>query len=78
MADGRLLLVGGSGYFGARLAESIAAAAAPQPVTISYGEGTDAFRSPFTVDISRRAALGWTPSANIADEARRTIAAFAA
>jgi nucleoside-diphosphate-sugar epimerase len=59
------------------LAESIAAAA-PQPVAISYGDGTDAFRSPFTVDISRLAALGWTPSANIADEARRTIAAFAA
>jgi nucleoside-diphosphate-sugar epimerase len=58
------------------LAESIAAAA-PRPVNISYGDGTDAFRSPFTVDISRLAALGWKPSADIADEARRTIAAFA-
>ncbi len=58
------------------LAESIAAAA-PPPVSIAYGDGTDAFRSPFTVDISRLAALGWKPSADIADEARRTIAAFA-
>lgn len=59
------------------LAETIAAAA-PQPVAITYGDGTDAFRRPFTVDISRLAALGWAPSASIADEARRTIAAFAA
>lgn len=58
------------------LAETIAAAA-PQPVAIAYGDGTDAFRTPFTVDISRLGALGWTPSAPIADEARRTIAAFA-
>ncbi|WP_260583156.1 NAD(P)-dependent oxidoreductase [Sphingopyxis sp. PET50] len=59
------------------LAETIASAA-PQPAAIAYGDGTDAFRSPFTVDISRLAALGWDPSASIADEARRTIAAFAA
>ena len=58
------------------LAETIAAAA-PRPVAITYGDGTDAFRSPFRVDISRLSALGWSPSASIADEARRTIAAFA-
>ena len=58
------------------LAETIAAAA-PQPVPITYGDGTDAFRGPFTVDVSRLGALGWVPSASIADEARRTIAAFA-
>jgi nucleoside-diphosphate-sugar epimerase len=58
------------------LAETIAAAA-PVSVPISYGDGTDAFRSPFEVDISRLRALGWSPSASIADEARRTIAAFA-
>lgn len=59
------------------LAETIAAAA-PQPAPITYGDGTDAFRSPFTVDVSRLGALGWAPSASIADEARRTIAAFTA
>ncbi|HMO76827.1 MAG TPA: NAD(P)-dependent oxidoreductase [Sphingopyxis sp.] len=58
------------------LAETIAAAA-PRPIPIAYGDGTDAFRSPFRVDISRLSALGWAPSAGIADEARRTIAAFA-
>lgn len=59
------------------VAEAIASTA-PQPVSVSYGDGSDAFRSPFTVDISRLAALGWSPSASITDEARRTIAAFAA
>jgi len=58
------------------LAETIAAAA-PQPVSITYGEGSDAFRSPFEVDISRLRALGWSPAAGIADEARNAIAAFA-
>ncbi|MBL8650300.1 MAG: NAD(P)-dependent oxidoreductase [Sphingopyxis sp.] len=58
------------------LAETIAAAA-PQPVPVTYGEGSDAFRSAFEVDISRLRALGWTPTASIADEARNAIAAFA-
>lgn len=58
------------------LAETIAAAS-PQLVPVTYGDGTDAFRSPFRVDIARLQSLGWRPSASIADEARRTIAAFA-
>lgn len=43
---------------------------------IVYGDGTDAFRSPFHVDIARLRALGWAPGHDFCDEVRATVAGF--
>lgn len=51
-------------------------AAGLKGVTIIYGDGTDAFRSPFHIDISRLHALGWTPEHDFRNEALATVAAF--
>lgn len=58
------------------LAETIASAADSR-VAIDYGTGSDDFRTPFAVDISRIQSLGWRPSASLRDEASRTIGFFA-
>ncbi|MEM9354937.1 MAG: NAD(P)-dependent oxidoreductase [Pseudomonadota bacterium] len=57
------------------LAETIAAVA-PEPVTIRYGDGTDALRAPFSVTIDRLKALGFVPSCDLTAEARRCLAFF--
>lgn len=57
------------------IAEGIAAGI--QDVEIGYGEGTDAFRTPFNVEIARLRALGWTPTHDFRAEAPATVAGFA-
>jgi nucleoside-diphosphate-sugar epimerase len=52
------------------------ALAAPTHVDIVYGDGTDAFRAPFTVATDGLAALGWHPIGDIAAEAQRCISFF--
>jgi nucleoside-diphosphate-sugar epimerase len=43
---------------------------------IHYGHGTDLFRSPFNIDISRLRALGWRPLGDLASEVSGTLEAF--
>jgi nucleoside-diphosphate-sugar epimerase len=51
--------------------------AATRHPTVSFGEGRDSFREPFTISTTRLDDLGWRPSANLADEIRRAISFFA-
>jgi nucleoside-diphosphate-sugar epimerase len=44
---------------------------------LSFGQGCDSFREPFTISTTRLDDLGWRPSANLADEIRRAISFFA-
>lgn len=46
-------------------------------VEIAYGAGTDAFRTPFNVEIARLRALGWAPTHDFRAEAPATVAGFA-
>ncbi len=52
---------------------SLVASASVSPVSVRFGNGQDTFRAPFTISVERLAALGWKPSADLAEEARRII-----
>lgn len=58
-------------------ARLVQAAALPQSVRISFGSGSDAFRSPFCVNTTRLQELGWKPQGSLEAEARDTICFFA-
>lgn len=51
-------------------------AAVHECTEIVHGDGTDAFRIPFHVDIARLRALGWVPEHDFRDEVPATVAAF--
>lgn len=57
------------------LAETIAARL-PGGIEIRYGTGTDSYREPFEVDVSRLTGLGWQPEQNLAEEIAATLDAF--
>jgi nucleoside-diphosphate-sugar epimerase len=44
--------------------------------TLEFGTGTDAFRAPFEVDVSRLRALGWKPRAPLEEETRRILSFY--
>jgi nucleoside-diphosphate-sugar epimerase len=44
--------------------------------TLEFGTGTDAFRAPFKVDVSRLRALGWEPRASLEEETRRILSFY--
>lgn len=50
--------------------------AAPHPVELAFGDGIDAFRTPFVVYTERLQALGWQPQVELDSEIRRTIGFF--
>jgi len=56
----------------ARLIQRVAG----QP-TLEFGTGRDSFRQPFSISTARLQALGWRPSAELADEVRQAISFFA-
>jgi UDP-glucose 4-epimerase len=70
------ILCGGRGTLRLDAIAETIALAAPREVDIVYGDGTDAFRAPFTVATDRLASLGWHPSGDIAVEAQRCVAIF--
>ena len=41
--------------------------------TLAFGAGTDSFRAPFEVDVSRLRALCWEPRASLDEETRRLL-----
>lgn len=49
---------------------------APKPVDITYGEGSDSYRSPFNVSVNRLQAAGWTPQNDLSSEIARTLSFF--
>lgn len=57
-------------------ARLIQAAALPQSVRMSFGNGSDAFRSPFCVNTMPLQKLGWKPQCSLEAEARDTICFF--
>ena len=57
-------------------ARLIQAAALPQSVRMSFGNGSDAFRAPFCVNTTRLQKLGWKPLGSLEAEARNTIRFF--
>lgn len=57
-------------------ARLIQAAADPKSVRISFGNGSDAFRSPFCVNTTHLQKLGWKPQGSLEAEARHTIRFF--
>jgi nucleoside-diphosphate-sugar epimerase len=44
--------------------------------TLEFGTGTDAFRAPFEVDVSRLRALGWEPRASLEEETHRILSFY--
>jgi nucleoside-diphosphate-sugar epimerase len=44
--------------------------------TLEFGTGSDAFRAPFVVDVSRLRALGWQPSASLEEETCRILSFY--
>jgi nucleoside-diphosphate-sugar epimerase len=44
--------------------------------SLEFGSGSDAFRVPFEVDVSRLRALGWEPRASLEDETRRILSFY--
>ena len=57
-------------------ARLIQAAAEPNVVRTSFGNGSDAFRAPFCVNTTRLQKLGWKPLGSLEAEARNTIRFF--
>ncbi|MFM2168075.1 MAG: hypothetical protein RIS79_2446, partial [Verrucomicrobiota bacterium] len=51
-------------------ARLIQSAAQPQSIRISFGNGSDAFRAPFSVNTTRLQKLGWKPQSSLEAEAR--------
>jgi nucleoside-diphosphate-sugar epimerase len=44
---------------------------------LEFGSGTDSFRTPFEIDVSRLRALGWEPRASLEEETGNILAFFA-
>ncbi len=71
----RLFNMGGGQAVTLRTIAEMVQAGAPG-TRIRYGTRTDAYRSPFTVDISRLSKLGWRPTRDLAKEVPATLEAF--
>jgi len=60
----------------ARIVEDAATGQTGRRLGIEFGEGTDPFREPFSVNVSRLEALGWRPVSRLEDEAAAMVRLF--
>lgn len=74
-ADRVLNLAAGNAMSLRELAEAMKAAS-ENAISISYGDGKDAFRSQFCIDTSRLRALGWAPGLDMRSEIEQAFEAF--